>query len=335
MIRVRFIRALGIKQLHNLARHRYSIEEGALHIPESALENSMTLLPLSEVNHWYEQLEKCSDNPDVVLDLSREINLGRLGAISRWFLSGYDLASTFRRINYGLSSLQSGAYLSGAQSGSILKWIYHNPYVEPQCKVHDSIRVAVFMTKILRTYLGDNFAPMRVLVSGTRKNICKYEDYFGCKVEWSHSKTEIWLHSDLRLATQQITQFSQRRLAMNFSDLDEFLNMPEPDDEVKVIYEIINYSRHYGLPSLERVSSLLGLSTQQFQRKLHGFGMNFTTVMGYVLSNTAVNLLGQGLAVEDVAKRLGYQNCASFNRMFKKHRGLTPKQFLQHFHDTF
>ncbi|RTZ17647.1 AraC family transcriptional regulator [Vibrio aquaticus] len=335
MSQVRFIRTLGIKQIHHLARRRYGIDAQGLHIPESAFENDMTLLPLSEVNRWYEEVEKRTGNPDIMLELSRELDLERVGAISRWFLSGSDLASTFRRINYGLSSLQSGAYLSGSQSGSILKWIYHNPYIEPQCKVHDSIRVAVFMTKILRVYLGEDFSPMRVLISGTRKNSAKYESYFGCTVEWSQPKTEIWFHADLRLATRQKTQFSQRRLAMNFSDLDEFLNMPEPDDEVKVIYEVINYSRHYGLPTLERVSGLLGLSTQQFQRKLHGFGMNFTTVLGYVLSNTAVTLLGKGVSVEEVAQRLGYQNCASFNRMFKKHRGLTPKQYIQHFHDTF
>lgn len=335
MNQVRFIRALGIKQLHLLAKHRYGIRQGGLYIPESALENPMTLLPLSEVNRWYEKLEEQSENSDVILELSREIDLSKLGAISRWFLSGYDLASTIRRINHGLSSLQSGAYLSGAQSGAILKWIYHNPYIEPQCKIHDSIRVAVFMTKILRSYLGEDFTPMRVLVSGTRKNREKYEAYFGCPVEWSHCKTELWFHSDLRLATQQKNLFPQQRLAMNFSDLDEFLNMPEPDDEVKVIYEVINYSRHYGLPTLERVSGLLGLSTQQFQRKLHGFGMNFTTVMGYVLSNTAVKLLSRGLSPDEVASHLGYQNSASFNRMFKKHRGLTPKQYVQHFQDLF
>jgi len=329
------MRALGIRQVHNLAKRRYQIADNALHIPESALEHPMTLLPLSEINRWYETLESQSGNPDVILDICKEIELDKLGAISRWLFSGYDLASTFRRINHGLSALQSGAYLSGAQSGSILKWIYHNPFIEAQCKVHDSARIAIFMTKVLRTYLGEEFVPLRVMLSGSRKNVAKYEAYFGCEVEWSHSKTEVWFHSQLRLATHQKNRFIQHRLAMNFSDLDDFLNMPEPDDEVKVIYEVINYSCHYGLPTLERVSGLLGLSTQQFQRKLHAFGMNFTTVMGYVLTNSAANLFSKGVSVEEVAQRLGYQNCASFNRMFKKHRGLTPKQYVHHFQDAF
>ncbi|EKM30664.1 bacterial regulatory helix-turn-helix s, AraC family protein [Vibrio harveyi] len=103
--------------------------------------------------------------------------------------------------------------------------------------------------------------------------------------------------------------------------------MPDPEDELKVIYEVVHYSSHYGLPTLERVSALLGLSDQQFQRRLHKLGLNFSTVSGYVLSNVAAGLLSKHVSIEDIAARLGYTNVASFNRMFKKHRGLTPKQY--------
>jgi AraC-like DNA-binding protein len=92
---------------------------------------------------------------------------------------------------------------------------------------------------------------------------------------------------------------------------------------------MINYSRHFGLPTLHKVSSLLGLSEQQFQRKLYKAGVNFSTIMGYALSNVAVELLVYSVPVEEVAMRLGYTNVASFNRMFKKHRGLTPKQYIE------
>jgi AraC-like DNA-binding protein len=75
------------------------------------------------------------------------------------------------------------------------------------------------------------------------------------------------------------------------------------------------------------VSSLLDLSEQQFQRRLHKLGLNFSTVSGYVLSNIAAGLLSKRVSIDDIATRLGYTNVASFNRMFKKHRGLTPKQY--------
>ncbi|MEF1290436.1 AraC family transcriptional regulator, partial [Vibrio sp. M260118] len=236
-----------------------------------------------------------------------------------------------RRLNYGLNSLQSGAFLSAALSGSIIKWVYRNPHISPQAKVHDSVRMAVILVKVMRIYLGEDFAPLRVRLSGSRKNTDKYRDFFGCDIDWSHSCTEIWFHSEVRLATKQQSSLRKGRLAMNFSDLDELLNMPDPEDEVKVIYEVLNYSRFHGLPTLEHVSGLLGMSTQQFQRALRKLGMNFSTVSGYVLSNIAVSMMAKGIEIEEIGRSLGYQNIASFNRMFKKNRGLTPIQYVRHY----
>ncbi|WP_171052243.1 AraC family transcriptional regulator [Vibrio sp. Hep-1b-8] len=331
MKKVRFIRAIGIMNIHHEARRRYNIGSGELGIPEDIFNNPMTLIPISVVNEWYSRLERLTGNPDVILDLARDHEVSRAGAISHWLLSGSDFASTIRRLNYGLSSLQNGAFLSASISGSIIKWSYRNPHVEPSCKAHDSIRMAMILVKVMRMYLGDDFAPLRVRLSGIRKDHSKYVTYFGCDVDWSHSCTEIWFHSDLRLVSKQQSQIQKGRLAMNFADLDELLNMPDPEDEVKVIYEVINYSRYYGLPTLEHVSSLLAMSPQQLQRALRKLGMNFSTVCGYVLSNIAVSMLAKGVDTDTVARRLGYQNTASFNRMFKKNRGMTPSQYIQHF----
>lgn len=317
--------------MHLEAHKRYDLIEGSLGIPDEVFHNPMTLIPLSEVNQWFAKLEEMTGNPDIVLELTRDNNIARVGAISHWLLSGVDFASTIRRMNYGLNSLQNGAFLSAALSGSIIKWTYRNPHVSPQVKVHDSVRMAVVLVKVMRLYLGPDFSPLRVRLSGTRSNIEKYRAFFGCDIDWSHSCTEIWFHSEVRLATKQQSSIRKGRLAMNFSDLDELLNMPDPEDEVKVIYEVLNYSRFHGLPTLEHVSSLLGMSTQQFQRALRKLGMNFSTVCGYVLSNIAVSMLTKGVAIDEIARRLGYQNIASFNRMFKKNRGLTPIQYVQHY----
>lgn len=331
MDKVRFMRAIGIYNMHLQAHKRYPHVAGSLGIPDAVFQNPMTLIPLSEVNQWFSKLEQQTNNPDIVLELMRESDVARAGAISHWMLSGFDFASTIRRLNYGLNSLQNGAFLSASLSGSIIKWSYRNPYISPQAKVHDSVRVAVILVKVMRLYLGANYAPLRIRLSGTRKNVDKYRAFFGCDIDWSHSCTEIWFHSEVRLATKQQQTVRPGRLAMNFSDLDELLNMPDPEDQVKVIYEVLNYSRFHGLPTLEHVSGLLGMSTQQFQRALRKLGMNFSTVCGYVLSNIAVSMLAKGVDSGEIAQRLGYQNTASFNRMFKKNRGLTPLQYIQHY----
>ncbi|OLQ89685.1 AraC family transcriptional regulator [Vibrio panuliri] len=329
MRKVRFIRALGLRNIHFRVMQRYGLPANSLAIADSVLKQPMTLIPVSEANRWYQQLELQSGNPDIILDVAADIRPEDLGAVARWLFSGIDLASAIRRLNYGIASLQSGAYLTASQSGPIIKWAYQNPFIDVNNKAHDGVRAAIFMCKVIRHYAGEHFTPMRIMLPGSRSNQKKYSDYFGCDVGWNHSKTEVWFPADLRLATQSQLIGGKKQLAMSFAELDEFLNMPEAGDEIKVIYEVLNYSCHYGFPTVERVSSLVGLSPQQFQRRLHAIGMNFTNVTGYVLSNIAVGLLDKGVSIEEVSQRLGYQNVASFNRMFKKQRALTPKQFIK------
>lgn len=144
---VRFIRAMGILNMHNLALSKYNVGSGELGIPSSVFHNPMTLIPLKAVAEWYRCVEQASSDPDVVLSLSRGIELQKLGPVGRWLFSGNDLASAIRRVNYGASNLQSGAFFAGEQSGKIIKWTYHNPFIETSVKVHDSIRCAVFMIK--------------------------------------------------------------------------------------------------------------------------------------------------------------------------------------------
>ncbi|MDG3085929.1 AraC family transcriptional regulator ligand-binding domain-containing protein [Vibrio hannami] len=307
----------------------------SLNIPESVFHEPMTLVPISHVNDWLRDIETSTNDPDYMLHLAVPIDIGRRGVLSRWFFSGHDLAATIRRINTSISCFQSGVFLGGAVSGPYMKWVYDNKAVAPDVKVHDGIRCAIFLTKVLRRYLGEQFNPTLVRLPGKRTNTSAYNQFFGCEVEWNQPSTEVWFHSKLRMTTALYGRQEKKQLAMSYGELDDILNMPSPEDELKVVYETINYSRHLGMPKVAIVAEMLGLSVQQFQRRLRTQNLDFTTLMSYVLSNTAVNLFAKGLGIETVAQQLGYTNTASFTRMFKKNRGVTPSQYIEMFHDSF
>lgn len=330
-----FIRAVAFVNMYQQVMKLYDLQEHQLSIPRTVFENLMTLVPISELNKLYQEMAIQTQDQDFVLKTVSQISSRELGAIGRWMFSGHDLASTIRRINYGSNCLQSGIFLSSTQNGKIIKWRYDNSVLDNSVRTHDGVRVAAFLLNVLRIYLGESYIPQRVLFSGNHRNKKDYEAYFGCEVGWNHHCTELWFHSDARLASMQSEVLPKKRLAMSLQELDEFLNMPQPEDELKVVYELIQYSCHYGLPKVAKVAEFLGLSEQQFQRMLRKQGLNFSTVCAYVLTNTAANLLLLSIPIEQVAQRLGYTNVESFNRMFKKQRGLTPQQYQHKFHDPF
>ncbi|HFQ4906445.1 TPA: hypothetical protein ACGUPN_000377 [Vibrio vulnificus] len=116
------------------------------------------------------------------------MDIEKLGAVGHWLFSGYDLSTSIRRINYGIGCLQSGAFLAGSQVGPLIKSTYENLFVHPDVKAHDSIRVTMFMTKIVREYLGEDFNWRRVMLSGSRTHCALYQDYSGCETGWNRTK---------------------------------------------------------------------------------------------------------------------------------------------------
>lgn len=326
-----FIRSVAFVNMYQQVLALYGKQTHQLSIPKSVFNNMMTLVPFSELNTLYRELESLTADPDFVIKTVSSIRHRELGAIGRWMFSGHDLASTIRRVNFGSQCLQSGCSMAGTQIGNLIKWRYTNKAIDSDVKVHDSVRVAAFMLNIMRIYLGNGFTPIRVQLSGRRSNISHYQSYFGCEVSWNHPSTEIWFHSNARLSSNQNTILPKASLAMSLQELDEFLNMPQPDDELKVVYELIQYSCHYGVPKVGRVAQFLNVSEQKFQRKLRQQDLNFSTLSAYVMTNIASHLLLEPMSISSIAKRLGYHNVDSFNRMFKKHRGVTPLQYRSMF----
>ncbi|EOK5706700.1 helix-turn-helix domain-containing protein [Vibrio parahaemolyticus] len=330
MNNVYFMRTNCLLGLHrSICLSHYPEGQYPSSIPKSAFSRPMNLLPVSEVFKLYQELELHTKNPDFLIDSVANFRLEEFGDLGRWMFSGHDLMSSIRKINYGMACMQSGAFWAAISSGSLIKWSYTTSYNMGELGIHDSVRAAILMITVLKTHLGQDFTPMRVFLAGNRENMELYQKTFGCEITWDHNQTEVWFHSKSKLTKYSEKQDAKQTFSLSFDYLDDCLNMPMPGDNTKLVYEIINYACHFGLPTLSRVSQLLGLSTQQFQRRFHQYGHNFSEMCGYVLTNKAVKMLTNSVPVDEVSKELGYNHLDSFTHMFKKHRGVTPKQYVR------
>ena len=312
-----FMRSIAIEEIHNKIYKYYGISPTSLGIPEGVFDNSMTLIPCSEVAKWFETIEQLSNDADFMLILSKYVRLERLGSLGEWFLSAHDLALTFRRFNYGMSCLQSGAHFYGVQQGKYVKWTYDSDSFFGRARFHDAIRVSLLMMNILRKYLGEQYTPLKIRLPYSTKQPRRYEEMFGCPVEWNSPRTEIWVNTRTLADHNCIGSSPVQNRSMKFADLDSYLNMPQPNDHIKIIYELINYSRYFGVPTLARVANFLDLSEQQLQRRLTPLGFTFTNITGYVLCNIAAQMMLTEKDLELIANQLGYKHKASFVRTNK------------------
>ena len=132
-------------------------------------------------------------------------------------------------------------------------------------------------TNTLKHFMGEDYRPKHVEISGPRCGDGRVEAFFGCDVQWNAPQTKVWIDISILEHGSNKPFSSSRPMLVSNSQLDEFLNMPQPHDTAKIMYEMVNYSRYYGYPNVDFIASRFRLSRQQLQRRLHAFGWSFST----------------------------------------------------------
>lgn len=334
MFDLSFIRITYLQIVLNAVRKHYGITTQQIGIPDSLMNEPMALVPFNDFMAWLEKIAALSGDPAYMLKLAPDLCFSQMGSLGEWYLSSPDLALAVRRINYGVSCLHSGATYHGEQSGKIMKWSYDSPHARQQARCLDSLRVSTMMIKALRHYMGNDYSPLKVQISSalTGNSLAdrqQAEKWFGCAIEWNAPMTKVWIDlSILRHGSERAFSISRPMMVSNLQ-LDDLLNIPQPNDSAKVMFELVNYSRRYGVPNIEFVAEKLGFSKQQLQRRLHHFGWTFSNITQYVICNLAIQYMQAGKPIEEISQLLGYTHPQSFTKAFQRQRGLTPKQYQQ------
>jgi AraC-like DNA-binding protein len=84
------------------------------------------------------------------------------------------------------------------------------------------------------------------------------------------------------------------------------------------------------MPDAEEVARRLAVSERTLRRRLAEEGTSFRTLVEEVREALAEELLGTGsLSVEQVARRLGYAETASFTHAFTRWKGVSPRAWVR------
>lgn len=82
------------------------------------------------------------------------------------------------------------------------------------------------------------------------------------------------------------------------------------------------------IPTMDIVAQEMKITARTLRRHLADSGTQFEALVDHVRQDVAERLLIRTeLAIADVAERLGYSECASFIRAFKRWKSVTPRQY--------
>ncbi|MGH3736336.1 MAG: AraC family transcriptional regulator [Micromonosporaceae bacterium] len=87
--------------------------------------------------------------------------------------------------------------------------------------------------------------------------------------------------------------------------------------------------RRRGVAEQEEIAAELHLSVRTLRRRLAEEGTSYRELAAETHGLLAEELLGAGLAVEDVAHRLGYSTASAFTHAFRRWKGTTPGRYAR------
>jgi AraC-like DNA-binding protein len=171
-------------------------------------------------------------------------------------------------------------------------------------------------------------APLTVQLPYRRPDdVREYERFYGAPLEFGALATAFRLRND-DLARPVV---SSDAILTGYLDhlAEQILAVLGGEDTLRDQVRRVLWSElSAGVPGLDGVGRVLGMSPRTLQRRLREEGTMFTAVLTQLRHDLARPLLGDGrLAVAEVAFLLGYEDPSAFHWAFRRWSGLSPLAF--------
>ena len=183
--------------------------------------------------------------------------------------------------------------------------------------------------QILKLVTNMDIIPHKVSFRHTALSNHKlYNKYFKCPVEFEQKLNAIWFSTkDLEikttLADKSISNFLIERMKEEKKGIEKNTKTLASDVEV-----LIKDALPSGIPSINDVSKILGMSNRTLTRRLSDYGVSFRELIKKTQESISKDLLqNTGLSVGEIAFQTGFSEQSAFNRAFKRWTSLSPLEF--------
>jgi AraC-like DNA-binding protein len=258
-------------------------------------------------------------DPALSARLSLEAGVAGLGALGQRVLAADQLEAAITHANMLMGSLlQSSTHLQLIVRDGMAKWCY---VVTDSCDVgrqKNEILALGYMVDLARRFMGPSWTPTRALVSGSTLQ--------------AKAEIELTLGADLSLDAVAGLCFPAVQLTVSNPVRSAHLHTarehdsPIEDDLLSCVGHLILLKLLERRPSIDWISSRLGLSRRSLQRRLAERGTTFEAVLSTALERQATTMLERrDCSISQIAYELGYADPAHFTRAFVAWKGISPR----------
>lgn len=260
--------------------------------------------------------------------LGQTVTMTNLGAYGQWVTAAPTLLDAIRRANRSLRfMLQSATDLRLHFEGRHVRWSYCARDSAAEGRQQNLILAFFHMFEMVRAFAGPGWRPDRVIIPGSppmaRSELAQLVD-----APVSYSEDVGGVVFDRRLLSLPATR--RRRTGLKVDELEQALDVPEPDDLDGTVTALIELQMLDSIPNIDWVARKLSISTRSLQRRLADRGARFSDLVQAALERRAIALLLSGeYSITQIAMSLGYSDAAHFSRAFKHWTGMSPRAWIE------
>lgn len=281
----------------------------------------------SVIRFWDLAVEKSGD-PAIGLEVVEDLQPTVYRSLGIALLCSSTLREFMERFErfYALLSTQEQAKLEDHGSFATFTDNLQVPYSGSALGCHCDA-FAAFTVKFIRLVYQPDYKPLKVELGWTPPDaaLAKHDEYFGCPIEYGAEHTVIHIaQADLdAVLAGSNPDIAREQDNMTLVVLEK---LKELDLPTKVCSRLIEYLPS-GDCSRQRVAHSLAMSESAFQKKLREEGTSYQELLDRTRAELAHHYLDQQMTADEVAFLLGFSDCSSFTRAFKRWKGVTPSDY--------
>lgn len=292
------------------------------------LDDPVNELNLSQYCRMFEIAAAQTGNDNIGLRFGQSFQPRQLGMLGYAAISSPTVAAALRSMEALFAAHQEHSSFGLLQDDGIL-WLCYR-ILDPRIvdRRQDAELSLGMFCNVFKSALGPDWRPLEVRFEHPRPDgWAEHEDLFGSPVQFGRRTNAVaFRRSDLDARMPACDPYL-------FSVVKAFLQTRveqhhDPIDFATVVRNEVKMQLGAHIPSVAQIASVLGLTSQEFQRRLRRNGLSFNDVLRAARRELALHYLEDlDMSLTEIAFNLGYSELSAFSRAFRSWTGMSPQRY--------
>lgn len=301
---------------------------GNVGIRPGDLEDPVSEMNLSQYCQMFELAAHRTGNDNIGLQFGQHFQPKQLGMIGYAAISSPTLSAALKNMEILFPAHQGQTSFGLLQDDGIL-WLCYRIFDPRIANRRQDAELSLGMfCNVFKAALGPDWRPLEVRFEHARPDgWSEHERLFDAPVQFGRRTNAIAFRRadlDARMPTRDPYLFSVVRAFLQ----SRLQHEQDPTDFASVVRNEIKLQLGNAEPSIDQIAGVLGLTGQDFQRRLRRKGLSFNEILRAARHELALHYLeDMEMPLTEIAYNLGYSELSAFSRAFRSWTGMSPQRY--------